>query len=264
MNLRERWNRGSHAFRTWRGDDVATVAYGPLGPTEAELALLGDVRGQRILDVGCGAGQTCVALARQGAQVSGLDLSDQQIAYAQALAAQHGVTVNFVQGDGEDLGAFASESQEWVLSLYTLHYMANPTRCLREAWRLLQPGGRLLISLDHPFRDCFYDAEEQEETIYPARSYFDQTPMLWPLGDTGIQMHSYHRTTSEWLTRLRKAGFVLIDLLEPDLPDAILDELWPEDSPLGPRRNVPQTIIFVAAKVSSPSAEARGTAQPDD
>ena len=48
-----------------------TFSYGPNGPTERELRLLGDVKGKRVLELGCGTGETAVALAQQGAVVIG-------------------------------------------------------------------------------------------------------------------------------------------------------------------------------------------------
>lgn len=251
MNTHEAWDRVSATYRDNRQLDVDTLSYGPFGPTEATVKLLGDVRGRRVLDVGCGAGQACVALARQGAQVSGIDFSEAQLDLARKLAVTHNVSIEFVQGRAEDLTPFPTHSQDVILSVYTFHYIATMAQCLRECARVLDTNGRLIFSLDHPFRDCFFDEAEQEDTIYPARSYFDTKPLTWPFGDTGVRMQSYHRTIAQWVEMIQTAGFRIGQLLEPKLPNDLLDELWPEDDPLTPRRNVPQTIIFVAEKAES-------------
>ena len=53
--------------------DGDTFTYGPDGPTERELRLLGDVSGKRLLELGCGTGAVSIALAQQGAVVIGVD-----------------------------------------------------------------------------------------------------------------------------------------------------------------------------------------------
>src|SRR5919199_1431749 len=65
------------------------------------LARLGDVRGLRVLDYGCGHGMAAVVLARRGARVTAFDLSPGYLAEARRRARANGVTVDFVQGDAE-------------------------------------------------------------------------------------------------------------------------------------------------------------------
>ncbi len=253
IDMRDAWNRTSALYQHNHAIPTDSAHYGPWSPTENELRLLGEVRGLRILEVGCGGGQCAIAFAQQGAQVAGLDLSDVQLDFARSLAADEGVDVDWVQGSAEDLSAFdpITSSSAWdvVFSAYALHYVADMARCLAECARVLRPGGQLVFSLDHPFRDCFFDQEEQEETIYPARSYFDTRPMRWNFSDSGVPMLSYHRPIAEWLTLLSGAGFVLRRLLEPPPPADLAAEIWPDDSPLAANRHVPQTIIFVAEKI---------------
>ncbi|WP_415379961.1 class I SAM-dependent methyltransferase [Halosimplex sp. TS25] len=75
-----------------------------------DLTLLPDVAGTDVLELGCGGGQCSVALAQRGANVTGLDLSEEQLSFARELAAEHGADVAFVQGDVTDLGAFPDDS----------------------------------------------------------------------------------------------------------------------------------------------------------
>lgn len=75
-----------------------------------DVDLLEDVRGVDALELGCGGGQCAVGLAQRGADVTGLDLSTAQLAHARGLADEHGVDVDFVEGDVTDLSMFADES----------------------------------------------------------------------------------------------------------------------------------------------------------
>jgi ubiquinone/menaquinone biosynthesis C-methylase UbiE len=246
---RSGWDRVSAWYQERHAIPTTSAHYGPWAPLENDLRLLGDVAGLRILEVGCGGGQCAIAFALQGATVAGLDLSDAQLAFARTLAAAEGVDISFVQGSAEDLSPFATGAYDVVFSAYALQYVADMPACLAECARVLAPGGRLVFSLDHPFRDCFFDPEDAfDTTIYASRSYFDNAPMAWTFGDTGVPMVSYHHTIAEWVTMLGAAGFTLQRLLEPEPPADQLDEIWPMDDALSALRFVPPTIIFVAAK----------------
>jgi SAM-dependent methyltransferase len=103
------------------------------------LAKLGDVRGRDVLDFGCGHGMAAVLLARRGARVTAFDLSGDYIAEATARAGANGVTVSFVQANGEYL-PFADESFDYVWGNAVLHHM-DLKRTARELLRLLRPRG---------------------------------------------------------------------------------------------------------------------------
>jgi SAM-dependent methyltransferase len=193
-------------------------------------------------------GQCSVAFARQGAIVAGLDLSDEQLSFARRLAAQEGVTAEFVQGSADDLFAFANGAWDIVFSAYAFQYVADMRRCLAECSRVLKANGRLVFSLDHPFRDCFMDSVNDEMSIIPMRSYFDNRGMRWQWGNTGIHMVSYHFSIGQWSDMLMEAGFQLQRILEPSPPADMLDEIWPYDDALASLRLIPQTIIFTAQK----------------
>lgn len=247
--MREAWNRVSARYQARQQIATTDIHYGPWAPGERQLQLLGEVQGQRVLELGCGGGQCCLALAKRGALAVGIDLSDEQIAFARTLAAQEKVQVTFICGSATDLVGVQSNNWDLVFSVYTFPYIDDMPRCLAECYRVLRPGGRLIFSLDHPLRDCFFDAEEEELALYPVRSYFDNNPMQWTFADTGVRMQSQHYTLSQWVNLLQTNGFQLHQVVEPLPPTDLVDELWPLDSPYAPLRNLPQTIIFVAQKL---------------
>lgn len=249
IDMRAAWNRTSAGYQQLHQIPVDSAHYGPWAPTENDLRLLGDVRGQRILELGCGGGQCSIAFALQGAIATGIDLSDQQLAFARALAAQSGVQVSFQQGDAADLSRFADASFDLVFSAYAFGYVEDMARCLAGTARLLVPGGRLVFSLDHPFRDCFWDEERDEESLTPARSYFLRDAADWQFSSSGEWMRSYHRTIGDWTDLLREAGLQIQRILEPE-PALTPEEqnTWAESYHLETARLIPQTIIIVAAR----------------
>lgn len=246
--MRDAWNQISASYQARQQIQTVSAHYGPLAPPESELQLLGDVRGLRILELGCGGGQTSIAFAQQGATVVGIDISDQQLHFARTLAAQAGAAVTFVQGDISALPNFQAGEWDLIFSTYTLQYVEDLPLCLAECWRLLRHRGRLVFSLDHPLRDCFFDREEDELSPYPVRNYFDTSLLRWRFPESNVLLRAHHLTTAQWIDLLSTNGFLLARLVEPAPPQAVLDELWPLDSAYSPLRHLPQTVIFVAKK----------------
>jgi SAM-dependent methyltransferase len=245
FGMQEAWDRASKVYLERRGDDVRAVSYGNLAPSDDTLALLGDLTGGRVLDIGCGGGQNAVACALAGAAVVGVDVSEVQLAAARRLAQAHGVAVEWRQGDALGIAAEQAASFDCVLAIQVLPYVDDPAAVLRMARALLRPGGMLIMSMDHPVRNCFYDTEMDELSPYPVRSYEDNTPLLWNF-TAGLPMRAYHHPLGQWLAWVVAAGLVVQQVIELPAPPEICDELWPEDSPLAPLRNLPHTAILVA------------------
>jgi SAM-dependent methyltransferase len=103
------------------------------------FALLGELRGKRVLDFGCGPGMAAVALARAGARVTALDLSPGYVNEARARAGANGVSVECVTADGEDL-PFPDASFDAVWGNAILHHL-DLVRAGPELQRVLKPDG---------------------------------------------------------------------------------------------------------------------------
>jgi 2-polyprenyl-3-methyl-5-hydroxy-6-metoxy-1,4-benzoquinol methylase len=123
----------------------------PDTPYSLEFAyhLLGDVRGKRILDLGCGSGETTVVLATRGAKVTGLDLSPELIELAEKRLKQHHVTAQLRTASAYSTG-LECESVDIVFAISILHHL-DLERARQEIWRVLRPGG--LLILREPVRD---------------------------------------------------------------------------------------------------------------
>lgn len=100
---------------------------------------LGDLRGKRALDYGCGHGMAAVALARAGARVTAFDLSPGYVAEARARAAANGVAVECLTADGEHL-PFADGTFDAVWGNAILHHL-DLARAGAELRRVMKPGG---------------------------------------------------------------------------------------------------------------------------
>lgn len=247
IDLRESWNRLSARYQ--RAHTIRTDAahYGPCAPDENQLRLLGDVRGKRILELGCGGGQCSIAFARQGAECVAVDLSDAQIAYARELAAQEEAAVTFAQGDMADfLETLPEAGFDIAFSAYAFQYVEDLGRVFRGTRRALKPGGLFVFSLDHPLNDI---TACEDGRILVSGSYFARGRRFWnwemPGSEERTPLYSFHRTVGDFLHLLTDAGFLVERLLEPE-PTAEEFDPWEDPAEMQRYAAIPATIIWKA------------------
>jgi len=155
------------------------------------LALIGEVEGQRVLDLGCGTGRYCVLLAQRGATVIGLDPSRGMLEQARqkVTASCH---FDLYHGTLAEAG-FPDEHLSLVVSALVVGHLPVLEPTLREAARVLKRGGRMVISDLHPFWPIsghdyveFFDATGQE---YRIPEYPHLVEEYWQLfGQLGLQL----------------------------------------------------------------------------
>ncbi|MGD8395174.1 MAG: class I SAM-dependent methyltransferase [Candidatus Eiseniibacteriota bacterium] len=104
------------------------------------LRLLGDLTGCRLLDVGCGPGESAVYFALRGARVTAADVSPAMLGHCQAVARYHGTTVTTLESPAEAL-ALPDASFDVVYAANVLHHVTDQERALAEFRRVLVPGG---------------------------------------------------------------------------------------------------------------------------
>ena len=139
-----------------------------------ELDLLGDVAGQRILHLQCHFGQDTLSLARLGAHVTGVDLSDEAIAAARRLSADIGVAADFICCDVHDLPRHLPEAQfDVVFTSYgVLGWLPDLSRWAALVHRYLRSGGRLVLVEFHPVVWMF-----DNDFTHVQYSYFNTGPI---------------------------------------------------------------------------------------
>jgi ubiquinone/menaquinone biosynthesis C-methylase UbiE len=113
---------------------------------------LGGLTGRTILEVGCGRGATLLELARKGANVVGLDYSDQAIAVCRAIASglDGGGQIEFVKADAQKM-PFSNESFDFVFSVGLVEHFRDPSEILAEQYRVLKNGGYCLVQVPQKY-----------------------------------------------------------------------------------------------------------------
>ena len=101
---------------------------------------LGGLRGVRLLDMGCGLGESATYFAMRGAEVTATDLSPEMLRMARAVAGRNGAALRESVASADAL-PFAPASFDAVYIANTLHHLPDPPAVLREIRRVLRPGG---------------------------------------------------------------------------------------------------------------------------
>ena len=195
------------------------VHYAPLCPGERELAIIGEVRGKRTLELACGGAQNSIAMSKWGAEATAVDLSPKQLARARESIDEERVQVNLIQGDAERLGVFPDGCFDLIISCFGMEFLPDPAACLSECHRVLGEDGVLVIGTVHPLTAFEWDADEG---LLHVTDYFNLPVEVWdePTSEDGQKGLTFFRTVSEMFGLLTGAGFRVEQVVEPAPYDA--------------------------------------------
>jgi len=183
----------------------------------AVLAALGEVRGLHVLDAACGPGFYITELLARGAEVSAFDASPVMVELARRRAAGRAPVEVAVLGeplpypDGAfDLGVCA----------LAIHYANDRNAAFAEFFRVLRPGGTLVISTQHPVADW----------LRKGGSHFDVAleTDVWRTDSGEHEVRFWREPLSRLCAAATDAGFLIERVIEP-LPADSMREPYPED-----------------------------------
>lgn len=203
--------------RLWR---LETPEWGSWGNPDEGLNLLpAEMRGVEAIELGCGTGYASAWMTRRGARVTAIDISAEQLATARRLAAAHGADITFIEGNAEETG-LPDSAFDFAISEYGASIWCKPETWLREAWRLLRPGGRLVFLGNHPLSlICSpLDGSPCDLTLHrPYRSMWgaDWTDVEYE--PTGI---CFNLTISSWMALFTEIRFEVTRYQELYAPEA--------------------------------------------
>ncbi len=217
-----------------------------LGPGldhELGARLVGNIEGKRVLELGCGTGQSSIALARLGARVIAVDSSAERLADARAVAEEAEVQIEFHHGDLAELAFIRGDHIDLAVSVFGLAEVADLGRVFRQVERVLHSEAPLLFSLPHPL--ALSSAFERQSSPLMVRTQFDGAPILWEADDMEGSVLP-HRITDVFTTLVR-SNFRVDTLLEP--PSVEPAEAIPHWTPLA--EWIPTTVIYRGRKQAS-------------
>lgn len=183
-----------------------------------ELELLGDVRGKKILHLQCHFGQDTLSLARKGAKVTGVDLSETAIHLAHSLNAELGLDARFICCDVYGLKKVLKEKFDIVFTSYgTIGWLPDIQKWAKTLKHFMKAKGRFVFAEFHPVIWMFDD--DQEKIIYP---YLNDAPIIETLEgnyaakDSAMRADfiSWNHGLSEVIQALINAGLQIDDFRE--------------------------------------------------
>ncbi|PTX54559.1 methyltransferase family protein [Litoreibacter ponti] len=212
--------------------------WGNWGHSEAELGLLPtDMTGRMAVELGCGTGYVSGWMARRGAEVTGIDVSPRQLETARRLAAHHGARITFLEDNAEDTG-LPSGTFDFAISEYGAAIWCPPELWLREAWRLLRPGGRLVFLGNHPFAQLCAPASGAPNEMRLHRPYRDMWGADWTEVEFEPSGVCFNLTIADWMALFARIGFVVRryqELFAPEGASGIRGAIpaeWARDYPV--------------------------------
>ena len=226
--------------------------------------MLGDIRGLRVLDIGCGEGRNTRLFADRGAAVTGIDVSEAMIAAARDEEQREPRGIAYHVGSGSDRGRFADGAFDAVLSTMVLMDMPDHAGCVREVARVLRAGGTFQFSITHPVcqtRLWRWVHDDQGRRLgVVIGNYFSLQPSApeqdvdtWFFGGAPAEVKAaarpfhiprFFRTLSEYVNTLVDAGLSVDRMAEPHASDEALAKC----PSLYDTRQVPYWIVFRCRK----------------
>jgi SAM-dependent methyltransferase len=218
-SLREAWEEHAAAFVAWArkpGHDsywrFHRDAFLPLVPAP----------GRRTLDLGCGEGRLSRDLKALGHDVVGIDASPTMLAAAREVDPQ----VETHLADAAEL-PFADGAFDCVVAFMSLQDVDDLEAALREAARVLEPGGRLCLAIVHPINSAGrFESGEPASRYIIEGSYLDRFRYADTIRRDDLEMTfvSDHRPLEAYVDALADAGLLIERLREPAVPETAIDE----------------------------------------
>lgn len=149
---RRSWNEATKRHNIHKGDQAAFFRNGGSTLFPDEIDLLGDVRGKTVLHLQCNAGQDTLSIASKlGAVVTGVDISDEAITFAQQLSRDSGIPATFYRADVFDWLAQSTTQYDAVFVSYgVLVWLSDLKMWGHGIANALKPGGRFVLMEFHP------------------------------------------------------------------------------------------------------------------
>ncbi len=248
-NLADRYQREMHIS----ADDFH---YGPQIPGERDLLLLPKLEpGQTALELGCGAAQNSIWLARQGVVCTAVDLSAEQLRHARALARAAHVKIRFLRTPLEHVARKIKSHFNFIHSSHAMEFVDDPAKLVLQMAERLLPGGTLMISTVHPLFNGEWveglDAQGNPDGMGLFLRHYFAPPDDVRMRGRRVEVVSRAYPVSSWFNWLRTAGLEVVRLEEPAaMPDGATppytSKAWSDHE--GQLHAIPGTLIVVARR----------------
>lgn len=190
--------------------------------------LLPELNGKTVLDLGCGYGHNCVDFVNRGAEkVIGIDISEKMLSVAKEESAHS--KIEYRNMSMTDISTLDNKF-DLIYSSLAFHYVKDFDAFAKSMFSVLNSGGQLLFSQEHPIITSTVDGaghfnkNENGEKVSYTFSNYNQP------GERRIHWYvdgvvKYHRTFSDIINALAKAGFIIEEVCEPVPEDWVIEKV---------------------------------------
>jgi len=220
--------------------------YGPfLKRNENEMNIMDKIKGAKVLDLGCGEGESLEYLFNKGAkEIWGLDISIEQIKKAQIRFPQF--KDNFLVSPMEEKVNIPNNYFDYVISIFSIGYTSDLNSTLGNAYNYLNNDGKLIISWTHPF---YYCLDIVDEKVVINKSYLNEDDEIIKKGPDKVNLAQKNLMISTIINTASNNGFYLDKLYEEgtilkDDVNGYIGPFWRKEK----TANCPSTIIYVFKK----------------
>lgn len=215
--------------------------------SEEKCQLFGDVSGKKMLEIGCGNGQSLQYHGdRKAAELWGVDLSEKQIERARQHLTSCGLSAKLICSPMEEECGIPEDYFDFVYSIYAIGWTTDLEGTFSRIASYLKKEGVFIFSWSHPIHKCV--VSENNMLVF-NKCYFDESWYSVPLNLAGEgELTLSDRKLSTYVNALAKAGFVIEQMIE-QTDDEIMQS-WDENSSFVKKaKMLPLTFVIKARKL---------------
>ncbi len=214
-------------YENFKGLRSGEINFNDVIETPIITAMLPELKGKKILDIGCGMGQHAMQYSKAGAEsVLGIDISEKMLGFARANNSADNIT--YLRLAFEDLDQI-NDRFDVVTSSLAFDYSEDFGALLKKIYELLEDGGYLVFSMSHPISTAYdgvydrYTRTEEGVRFYANLHNYGiegERHFKWVVDDYEV----YHRKISTLINCIASAGFIIEECQESTVPEEILKE----------------------------------------
>jgi len=210
--------------------------------SEEQCQLFGDVSGKKMLEIGCGNGQSLQYHGdRNASELWGMDISEKQIGKAREHLTSRGLSANFICSPMEEECGIPENYFDFVYSIYAIGWTTDLEGTFSRIASYLKKDGVFIFSWSHPIHKCVV-SENNKLTF--KKSYFDESWYSISLEKGELTLSD--RKLSTYVNALARAGFVVEQMIEQSDSELIQSQ----DSDFAKKaKMLPVTFVVKARKL---------------
>jgi len=211
--------------------------------SEDKCRLFGDVSGKRILEIGCGNGQSLQYLGeREASELWGVDISEKQIEKATQHLQACGLSANLRCSPMEEECGLPTDYFDFVYSIYAIGWTTDLEGTFCRIASYLKKDGLFIFSWSHPIHKC---VAAENNTLVFKKSYFDESWYSVSLDEGTLTLSD--RKLSTYVNALANAGFAIEQMVEQS-DDEIMQARDDNSDFANKAKMLPVTFVVKARK----------------